>query len=228
MARKKPAELIAGTFSGMPHAVMDSTAFIGASHHARSLLFELIRQHNGSNNGHFQLATSYLRRRGWRSNDTIHHAKAELITRQLVIKTRLGGLGAGPDKWAVTWLPISNYAGLSEVSASTYHPGAWHFLNPPMPLPPQKVATENCDAHPAERNGLAPPDGTGATPIAPPGGTVGTLSSPVVAPPSGNNVITNATCRTSVSRVVGKKGASGTRGYFTGHAAAELNQKRSE
>lgn len=211
MARKKPAEQIAGTFSGIPHQVMDSIAFMHASHHSRSLLLELIRQHNGRNNGHFQLAAAYLRRRGWRSNDMIQQAKAELIARQLVIKTRLGGLSAGPDRWAVTWLPISDYSGLTEVSASNYHPGAWHFLSPPTPLPTDKAISEKRDAHTAERNGLAPPGGTGSIAIAPPGGTVTVLNDPLTAPPGGNNVVTNATKRDIAHRVVGKKGASGIR-----------------
>jgi hypothetical protein len=120
---KKVLESVSGTFSAMPHSVMDSYAFQGAGHPARSLLYELIRQLSGRNNGHLQLASPWLKRRGWNSADVVQRAKAELLIRQLAIKTRLGGLNAGPDLWAVTWLPISNYTGLTEVSALTYHPG---------------------------------------------------------------------------------------------------------
>ena len=202
MARKQPPEQVSGRFAGIPHAVMDSTAFAAASYPTRSLLFELIRQHTGRNNGHFQLAWAWLRRRGWKSADVVQRAKAELITRQLAIKTRLGGLNAGPDLWAVTWLPISDYSGLTEVSAKTYHPGAWHFLNPPLPLPKR-------DEHSGLRNAADPSNGVADPLAAPSNGTKTALSMVVTAPSNGNNEVTNATRRSATRRVVGKKGASG-------------------
>lgn len=208
MARKQAPEQVSGRFAGLPHAVMDSTAFAGATYPARSLLLELIRQHNGGNNGHFQLAWGWLRRRGWKSADVIQRAKAELITRQLAIKTRLGGLNAGPDLWAVTWLPISDYVGLNEVSAKTFHPGAWHFLNPPMPIPKR-------DEHSGLRNSSAPSNGLADPLTAPSNGTKTVLSELVTAPSNGNNEVTNATRRSSARRVVGKQGASGIRKHMT-------------
>lgn len=185
MARKKAQEQVSGSYSVIPHAVMESTAFMGASHHARSMLFELIRQHKGNNNGHFKLATGWLKPRGWNSNDLIHKVKAELVTRQLAIKTRFGGLGLGPDLWAVTWLPISDFSGLTEVTAKTYHPGAWHFLNQPLPIPKR-------DAHTAGRDSAAPPDGIATTVTAPPDGAKTVLFGALAAPPDGNNVVTSS------------------------------------
>lgn len=206
MARKQPPEQVSGRFAAIPHAVMDSTALMGASYPARSLLLELIRQHTGKNNGHFQLAWGWLRRRGWKSADVVQRAKAELITRQLAIKTRLGGLNAGPDLWAVTWLPISDYAGLSEVSAKTFHPGAWHFLNPPIPIPKR-------DEHSGLRNSADPSNGLADFLTAPSNGTKTVLSEVVTAPSNGNNEVTS-TPRRSI-RVVGKQGASGIRKHST-------------
>jgi hypothetical protein len=204
MARKQPAEQIAGRFAGIPHAVMDSTAFMGASHHARSLLFELIRQHTGRNNGHFQLARLWLARRGWNSSDMIQHAKAELIDRNLAIKTRLGGLNAGPDLWAVTWLPISDYSGLSEVSPNSYHPGAWHFLDKTIPIP-EKPQPEKRDDCTAGRNSAVPPGGTVRPLAVPPGGTVNATFDHSTVPPGGHNEVTNTPRRFVATRVVGKK-----------------------
>lgn len=204
MGRKQNVEQVAGRFAALPHAVMDSTAFMGASYSARSLLLELVRQHTGKNNGHFQLATGWLRRRCWNSSDTVQRAKVEVIARQLAIKTRLGGLNAGPDLWAVTWLPISDYAGLTEVSAKTYHPGAWHFLNPPVPIPKRDERT-------AGRNSAVPPVGTGAPLTVPPVGTKTALFKPLTVPPAGNNEVTSTSRQSSAGRVVGRKGASGTK-----------------
>lgn len=202
MGRKQNAEQVAGRFAALPHAVMDSTAFMGASYSARSLLLELVRQHTGGNNGHFQLATGWLRRRAWKSSDMVQRAKVEVITRQLAIKTRLGGLNAGPDLWAVTWLPISDYAGLTEVSAMTYHPGAWHFLNPPVPIPKRDERT-------AGRNSAVPPAGTAERLTVPPAGAKTALSEASTVPPAGNNEVTSSPRRSVARRVVGRKGASG-------------------
>lgn len=168
----------------MPHAVMDSNAFQGAAHPTRSLLYELIRQLSGRNNGHLQLASPWLKKRGWNSADVVQRAKAELITRQLVIKTRLGGLNAGPDLWAVTWLPISNYTGLTEVSAMTYHPGAWHFLNPPVPTPKRDKRT-------VSRSSTVPPPGMVDAPTVPFHGAKTALCDAQAVPSPGNNVTTN-------------------------------------
>src|ERR1700722_11212441 len=92
-SKKKFPERCAGLFAAVPHEVMDGIAFAGASHRAKSMLFELVRQHNGRNNGHLQLAMSWLRGRGWSSTDQAQKAKEELIERELIVKTRLGGLG---------------------------------------------------------------------------------------------------------------------------------------
>lgn len=213
MGRRQQAEQISGRFAALPHAVMDSTAFMGASDSARSLLLELVRQHTGKNNGHFQLTSGWLRRRGWKSSDMVQRAKAEVIARQLAIKTRLGGLNAGPDLWAVTWLPISDYAGLTEVSATTYHPGAWHFLNPPLTIPRNPAYyppdLKKRDERTAGRNSAVPPVGTAEGFTVPPVGTKTAPFSPVTVPPAGNNEVTSSPRQSSVRRVVGKKGASG-------------------
>ena len=168
----------------MPHAVLDSNAFQGAGHPARSLLYELIRQLTGRNNGHLQLASPWLKKRGWNSTDVVQRAKAELIARQLAIKTRLGGLNAGPDLWAVTWLPISDYTGLTEVSALTYHPGAWHFLNPPVPIPKR-------DERSVSRRSAVPSHGMADTLTVPSHGAKTALLDAQAVPSHGNNVSTN-------------------------------------
>lgn len=194
----------------MPHAVMDSNAFQGAGHPARSLLYELIRQLSGRNNGHLQLASPWLKKRGWNSADVVQRAKAELITRQLVVKTRLGGLNAGPDLWAVTWLPISDYTGLTEVSAMTYHPGAWHFLNPPVPIPKR-------DERSVSRSSTVPSPGMADALTVPSHGAKTALSDAQAVPSPGNNVSTNTPPAMAVParsfaqprRIVGAAGRSG-------------------
>ncbi len=212
---KKAPEAVSGSFSAVPHAVLDSDAFQGAGHPARSLLYELIRQLSGRNNGHLQLASPWLKKRGWNSADVVQRTKAELLTRQLAIKTRLGGLNAGPDLWAVTWLLISDYSGLTEVSALTYHPGAWHFLNPPVPIPKR-------DGRSVSRRSAVPSPGMAGALAVPSPGTKTALSEAQAVPPHGNNVSTNtppAAAAVAVParrpaqphRIVGAAGRSGKR-----------------
>ncbi|PXX12362.1 hypothetical protein C8R27_12515 [Nitrosomonas ureae] len=137
---KKPLENFTGNFSRIPHAVMDSQAFIWLSDRGKSLLFALIRQVNGSNNGRLQLTYKWLSQHGWQSNSANRKSIAELVERGLIVSTRMGGLNAGCNWYAVTWLPISSYVGL-DISIQTYKQGAWADCKlPPIGrrAPPQK------------------------------------------------------------------------------------------
>ena len=127
MARRKKQtrlESITGGYSAFPWAVHDSLSFIGASDKARSLLFGLMRQHNGSNNGHLHLASGWLAKHGWRSKSNNEKARDELIERGLIIQTAKGGLNIGADLFALTWYDISNYEGL-DISKGTYQRGKY-------------------------------------------------------------------------------------------------------
>jgi hypothetical protein len=126
--KKKPIESVKGSYTPIPHAVLDSVAFRGSSSSSKALLFDVLRQHTGANNGHFQLYTGWLFSRGWKSAGTIQKAKEELIERGLITKTRWGGLNAGADLFAVTWVDISNFTGL-DIERRNYHPGAWAFMD---------------------------------------------------------------------------------------------------
>lgn len=119
-----------------PHKVMDSAAYSGASHTARSLLLEVCRQLNGRNNGHLQLTESWLMKRGW-SKNTPARARAELIERGLIVQTRQGGRNYGPSLYAVTWLSIDNYVGL-DIGPRNFARGAWAMSDKfQMPQPPR-------------------------------------------------------------------------------------------
>ncbi|HAN55337.1 MAG TPA: hypothetical protein DCQ77_03665 [Betaproteobacteria bacterium] len=124
MARiKRQLETPTGSYSAIPHAVLDSVAFTGASYPAKALLLELVRQLNGRNNGHLQLTSKWLKTRGWKSDDVIHRAKDEMLERQLIMQTRQGGLNHGASQYLVTWLTVSSFVGL-DITAKDCHPGA--------------------------------------------------------------------------------------------------------
>ncbi len=137
---KKPPESVNGSYAAVPHKLLDSAAFIGATDRAKSLLFALLRQHNGSNNGRLHLVESWLAKHGWPSGSSNRKARNELIERALIVQTARGGLNAGANWFALTWLPITNYVGL-EISAASFHQGAWGDCKLPATArrrPPQK------------------------------------------------------------------------------------------
>ena len=200
---RKPIESVKSTYTALPHTVLDCAAFVHAGHTARSLLFELLRQHNGRNNGHLQLASPWLKRRGWKSSDTFARAKKELVERELILQTRQGGLNAGPSLFALTWLPISNFVGL-DIFAREYQPGAWRFLDP-SPL------VQKRGEHTATRNSPAPSNGTVCTHAAPPHGAKMASLGNATAPPNGNNECYQLPVSQTHRRIVGAPGRSGKR-----------------
>lgn len=205
---KKPPEAVSGSYTPIPHAVLDSKAFQSASKRAKALLFELLRQHNGGNNGHLHLAVGWLRKRGWTSNDQIQKAKIELLKLELICKTRQGGLVTGHDCYALTWLDITNYANL-DIRKAGYYRGSWHNLDQ-LSLPKKR------ECHTGVRNSTVPPSGTGTVPVVPPYGALNDVSADLPVPSDGNNECCQLTASKKRTRVVGKKGASGT--YLIGRA----------
>lgn len=219
MARtnKKPAEAANGYYTALPHAVLDSVAFMGASHVTRSLLCDLMRQHNGGNNGFIHAAVGWLRKRGWASTDQIQKAKAELIERGLIVRTKAGGLNAGPDLYALTWLPVSNFSGL-DLKPAQYHPGAWSQLNP-LPAIGSKGKAEQVTVNGRKagkqsvkkrercsevRNVAVPASGIAKPQAVPAYGTKTANSEESTVPAYGNNECLPLPTR-KLSRIVGRK-----------------------
>jgi len=122
--RRSYTEVVTGRFFQWPLSVADSEAFLSCGHMARSLIFEMLRQLNGSSNGHIKLSRSWLSSRGWRSVDSINRARDELLEAGLIVQTRHGGLRNGSHQYAVTWLPISDWRGL-DITPQEYHPGTY-------------------------------------------------------------------------------------------------------
>lgn len=70
----------------------------------------------------------------------MHRAKLELIERRLIIQTRQGGLNAGPNLYAVTWLQISSFREL-DIDSKHYHLGKWRFMDTIPPIAKHKLIT---------------------------------------------------------------------------------------
>lgn len=187
MARtKKPVEAVRGRYAALPWAVMDSPAYCGASPTAKALLTELIRQHNGANNGRLHLSRKWLEPRGWLSRSIVDKARAELIQRGLILETKQGGLFVGATWHALTWLPITNHVGL-ETAPNTYHPGGWQCCDLPPTArrkPPMKKISQ-----PVHRDSAVPTTGTVSPAAVPYTGTVEAISGGFPVPYTGHDVL---------------------------------------
>lgn len=201
---KRQLETPTGSYSALPHSVLDSVAFTGASHPAKALLLELVRQLNGRNNGHLQLSTQWLATREWTSRDVILRARRQLVERGLILQTKQGGLNGGASQYLVTWLAVSNFVGL-DITARDYHPGAYSFMDK-LPL------TKNAKPVPSPGHVkplTVPPPGTANALTVPSAGTASALLTPSTVPPHGNNVITNIPTVNSSISIAGQKSKPG-------------------
>jgi len=184
---KKPPEAARGAYSALPHAILDSPAYTGASIAAKALLCELLRQHNGVNNGRFHLVHTWLAKRGWASKSIVEKARDELLTRGLIIQTKQGGLFIGPTWFAVTWLPISNHVGL-EIGPHQYHPGGWQFCDLP-PTERRKPPKKKREDQPDQRGSLDPTTGAGGASADPTTGAIRPAIGGFPDPTTGDDVL---------------------------------------
>ena len=102
---------VAGGFVALPWDVLDSPAYAGLSHPARSLLMELARQYVRDNNGGLLASRAYLASRGWKSADVIQRAKDELLTAGFIHETVKGQRPNKASRYAVTWYTLDRLPG---------------------------------------------------------------------------------------------------------------------
>lgn len=207
MKKSLRPETIAGGFSAIPHVVLDSQSFKGASDKAKSLLLALMRQHNGSNNGHLHLAKKWLYKQGWTCDENNRKATHELIERGLIAQTKRGGLNIGPNLYALTWHDISNYVGL-DIRSGGYQRGAYILCDlPPTrrrkpPAQKQIERHDDRDSSDSTTEQVRPSAGSTTEPIRP-------VFDPLTGPTIENNVFIPIPPVKSVKRIVGVKGKSG-------------------
>jgi hypothetical protein len=209
LKKEQRPELIKGGYSAIPWVVLDSQSFKGASDKAKSLLFALMRQHNGSNNGHLHLAKKWLYKQGWTCDANNRKACHELMERGLVVSTKLGGLNMGPNLYALTWYDITNYVGL-DVNAKSYQRGAYALCNLPPTArrkPPtttkKQVGRHNYRDSSASATELVEVLSSAVTELIKP------VFETITVTTTENNVITPLPSVKSVNRIIGVKGRSG-------------------
>lgn len=119
-------------FAGIPHWVLKSAAYRDCSHAARSLLLDVVMQHNTYNNGKLVICDTYLQPLGWNSDDTVNRGKKQLLACGLLVETRKG---ARPNKaawYALGWRRLEVTDGL-DIDPHAYRTISQLEINSPTP-----------------------------------------------------------------------------------------------
>jgi hypothetical protein len=103
--------------------VVRSEQWGGLSAQAVKLLIDLLGQYRLNNNGDLCATWTVMKRRGWRSRDTLRRALRELLDGGWIVLTRQGGLHA-PSLYAVTFYDLDESPKL-ELTRRGYSRNAW-------------------------------------------------------------------------------------------------------
>jgi hypothetical protein len=122
--RKSKGRRESGSFSALPHHILESPQYASLSAPAVKLLLDLFAQYRGNNNGDFCAVWSLMKKRGWRSRDTLAKSIKALLKSGFIIKTRQGGWNLA-CLYAVTWLAIDECGGKLDVSATRVPDNLW-------------------------------------------------------------------------------------------------------
>lgn len=114
-----------GRFVAIPTCVLESNAWIDASPYAVKLLLDLLAQYRGNNNGDLCAAWKLMKRRGWRSEATLHKAKQELLALGLIAETRKGARPNKASLYGVTWAELDECDGKLDISPQAFPRGAY-------------------------------------------------------------------------------------------------------
>ena len=113
-----------GSFIAVPHAVLENEHYANLSFKARSLLFDLLSQFRGSNNGDLSMEWKKMLKKGWKSKGTLYTARDELENSGFIIRTRQGGKHQC-SLYGVTWLAIDECNGKLDRDPTRTAPGYW-------------------------------------------------------------------------------------------------------
>lgn len=121
-----------GAFVSVPLSVLNSRAYLDASPYSRMLLFDLLAQYRGDNNGDLCAAWKFMKPRGWRSEATLNGAKRQLLELELIVETRKGARPNKASLYALTWYALDHCSGKLDMKPQAFPRGAYR-LRDPMP-----------------------------------------------------------------------------------------------
>lgn len=110
-------------FVAVPIAILTGEDWARMTLRARVLMFDLMAQYNGRNNGRLTPALKAMQRRGWSSRDQLWKAKAELLTVPFAIETRKGRPPRTAAWIGFTWWPLDWHESMDIA------PTGWRLMN---------------------------------------------------------------------------------------------------
>lgn len=128
--RKSKQARDGGQFAAIPHDVLNSRAYLSLGAYAVKLLFDLVVQFRGTNNGDLCASFSVMVGRGWKSKETLHNAKKQLLESGLVVETRKGMRPNKASLYAVTWHPLNECKGKLDMPIQSFPRGAYKRFEP--------------------------------------------------------------------------------------------------
>jgi len=114
-----------GQFFALPHRVLKHENFIWLTPRANKLFLDLCVQYNGKNNGDLTTAFSIMKKRGWRSKETLYLAADELLHYGFIVRTRIGGLNKSASLFAFSFRAIDECIGKLDCKPTNAPPGDW-------------------------------------------------------------------------------------------------------
>ena len=112
--KAKDKYAMSGGFGALPRRVWEHPDYQSLPGNAVKLLMDLACQYNGRNNGDLTAAYTVLKKRGWKSQDTITKAIQQLLDARLIVRTREGRFqnpGGRPHLYAISWKAIDECPG---------------------------------------------------------------------------------------------------------------------
>ena len=121
-----------GSFAALPHVILDSTEYSTLSARSVKCLLDVFAQYRGSNNGDLAAAWTVMKKRGWRSKDSLCSALRELCDAGFLILTRQGGRSKRGGQrlctlYAVSWLRIDECGRKLDVLPTKVASGTWRI-----------------------------------------------------------------------------------------------------
>jgi hypothetical protein len=110
------------SFAGIPRIVMDTDDYKNLNGNAIRLLLEFAYQYRGKNNGDLSATFCHMRKRGFKSKETLTNALRSLQDAGLIIKTREGVFmnpGGRCTLYALTWQPVDECNGKHDMNPTT-------------------------------------------------------------------------------------------------------------
>lgn len=93
-------------FALIPADVIHCANWAQASKPMRALVADIAVQFTGFNNSDLCASITVMRPLGWTSSDTLRALLREAVHYGFLVQTRQGGMGLGPNLYALGWKPI--------------------------------------------------------------------------------------------------------------------------